>query len=274
MAGDHLVLCGDALDARSYERLLGDERVALATIDMPYNVPIAGHVGGKGRIQHPEFAMATGEMSESQFRRFISDACRYATQYSATGALHYLFMDWRSSRVLQEGADPHYAELKNICVWSKDSAGLGSFYRSQHEFVFVYKYGKEKHHNNIQLGRFGRNRSNVWTYPGANSFARSGEDGNLLSYHPTSKPTALIADILLDASAPRDLVLDSFAGAGSTLLAAERTGRRARTIEISPTYVDTTIRRWEAVTKRSAVHTEFKLTFQEVAELREEDGHE
>jgi DNA modification methylase len=274
LLGEHRLLCGDALDPKSYETLLVQEKVALAAIDLPYNVPISGHVGGKGRIQHCEFLMAAGEMSETEFRRFISQACHYATQYSEPGALHYLWMDWRSSRILQEGADPHYSELKNVCVWVKDSPGLGSLYRSQHELIFVYKYGKGNHRNNIQLGRYGRNRSNVWTYPGANSFARNGEDGNLLAYHPTSKPTALIADILLDASAPRDLVLDSFAGAGSTLIAAERTGRRARTIEIEPTYVDTTIRRWQTLTKRSAVHAEFKMTFQEVAEMREEGRHE
>jgi DNA modification methylase len=271
--GEHRLLCGNALDPASYERLLGKERVAIAVQDFPYNVPIHGHVGGNGRIQHPEFAMAAGEMSEREFRHFLGEACRLAAAYSAPGALHYLHMDWRSSRLLQEAADPHYAELKNICVWVKDSPGLGSLYRSQHELIFVYKYGTANHRNNIQLGKYGRNRSNVWTYPGANSFARNGEDGNLLQHHPTSKPTALIADILLDASAPQDLVLDSFAGAGSTLLAAERTGRRARTIEIEPEYVDTTIRRWEALTKRSAVHATLQHTFAEVAAMREENRH-
>lgn len=264
--GDHRVLCADALDPASYERLLQGEKAAIAVVDFPYNVPIAGHVGGNGRIQHREFAMAAGEMTEGEFRAFLSAACGYLVHHSVDGAIHYCFMDWRSSRVLQEAADPHYSALKNIVVWQKDSPGLGSFYRSQHEFVFVYKVGTAPHQNNIQLGRYGRNRSNVWTHAGANSFARKSGEGNLLAYHPTSKPVALIADALLDASSPRDIVLDSFAGAGATLIAAERTGRVARTIEIDPVYVDTTIRRWQRIAKKPAVHATCGCTFDELEE--------
>jgi DNA modification methylase len=268
IAGDHRVLCGDALDRASYDRLMEGGKAAIVVADGPYNVPIAGHVGGNGKIQHPEFAMAAGEMTSAEFRAFLSTACGHLVQNSVDGAIHYLFMDWRSSRLLQEAADPHYSELKNICIWQKDSAGLGSFYRSQHEFVFVYKVGTAPHQNNVQLGKYGRNRSNVWPCPGANSFARTGEDGNLLAYHPTSKPPALIADMLLDASSPRDLVLDNFAGAGATLIAAERTGRVARTIEISPIYVDTAIRRWQKLTRRAAVHATLQCTFDELEEQR------
>jgi hypothetical protein len=266
MLGEHRLVCGDALDPATYERLLAGEKAGIAVVDFPYNVPIAGHVGGKGRIQHREFAMASGEMSEPEFRRFLSAAIGHLVHHSVDGAIHYGFMDWRSSRVFQEAADLHYSGLKNICVWEKDAAGMGSFYRSQHEFVFVYKVGNGPHRNNIQLGRYGRNRSNLWRYAGANSFARTGEEGNLLAFHPTSKPVAMIADILLDASAPGDIVLDSFAGAGTTLLAAERTGRRARTIEIDPIYCDTTIRRWQRLTKKSAIHLETQCTFDELEE--------
>jgi DNA modification methylase len=264
--GEHRILCGDALDPASYVRLLEGEKAAIAINDFPYNVPIAGHVGGKGRIQHREFAMASGEMTDAEFRAFLGTACGHLVRHSVDGAIHYAFMDWRSSRLLQEAADPHYSELKNICIWQKDSPGLGSFYRSQHEFVLVYKVGKAPHQNHIQLGRYGRNRSNVWVYAGANSFARKGEDGNLLAYHPTSKPIALIADALLDASSPHDIVLDSFAGAGSTLIAAERTGRIARTIELDPAYCDTAIRRWQRLTKRSAIHAATHCTFDELEE--------
>jgi DNA modification methylase len=268
--GDHRVLCANALEPASYERLLQGEKAAIAVADFPYNVPIAGHVGGNGKIQHPEFAMASGEMSDAEFRAFLSQACALMVRYSVDGAIHYNFMDWRSCRILQEAADPHYGSLKNIVVWQKDSAGMGSFYRSQHEFVFVYKVGNAPHQNNIQLGKYGRNRSNVWVHPGANSFARSCAEGNLLAYHPTSKPVALIADALLDASSPRDIVLDPFAGAGATLLAAERTGRFARTIEIDGPYVDTTIRRWQRMTKKAAVNAASHCTFDE---LEEQGGH-
>jgi DNA modification methylase len=267
--GDHRIICADALDGLTYDRLLDGEKAAIAVVDFPYNVPIVGHVGGKSRIQHREFAMASGEMSEPEFRRFLSTAIGHLVRHAVDGAIHYGFMDWRSSRVLQEAADPHYSELKNICVWEKDAAGMGSFYRSQHEFVFVYKVGKAPHRNNVQLGRYGRNRSNLWRYPGANSFSRAGEDGNLLAFHPTSKPVAMIADILLDASAPGDIVIDSFAGAGTTLLAAERTGRVARTIEIDPLYCDTAIRRWQRLTKKSAVNADKQCTFDE---LEEQEG--
>jgi DNA modification methylase len=272
LLGEHRVLCADALDPASYERLLQGEKAAIAVADFPYNVPIAGHVGGNGRIQHREFAMASGEMSDAEFRAFLSQACALMVRHSVDGAIHYSFMDWRSSRILQEAADPHYGALKNIVVWQKDSAGLGSFYRSQHEFIFVYKVGKAPHQNNIQLGKYGRNRSNVWIYPGANSFARNGEDGNLLAYHPTSKPVALISDALLDASSPRDIVLDPFAGAGATLIAAERTGRVARTIEIDNLYVDTAIRRWMRIAKKPAIHATKDCTFDELDEQGGDHG--
>jgi DNA modification methylase len=272
LLGEHRVLCADALDPASYQVLLQGEKAAIAVADFPYNVPIAGHVGGNGRIQHREFTMASGEMSDAEFRSFLSQACALMVRHSVDGAIHYSFMDWRSSRLLQEAADPHYGSLKNIVVWQKDSPGLGSFYRSQHEFVFVYKVGKAPHQNNIQLGKYGRNRSNVWVYPGANSFARNGAEGNLLAYHPTSKPIALIADALLDASSPRDIVLDPFAGAGATLIAAERTGRVARTIEIDSLYVDTAIRRWQRAAKKPAIHATKRCTFDELEEQGGDHG--
>jgi DNA modification methylase len=274
LTGDHRILCGDALDPVNYARLLLGDKVALAAVDFPYNVPIHGHVGGKGKIQHREFAMASGEMDPRQFREFLSRACALLVDHSVNGAIHYLFMDWRSSRLIQEAADSHYSELKNICIWNKETPGLGSFYRSQNEFIFVYKVGTAPHQNHIQLGKYGRNRSNVWSYPGANSFARNGEDGNLLEFHSTSKPPRMIADLLLDASSPRDLVLDSFAGAGTTLIAAERTGRFARCIEIDPHYVDTTIRRYQSLTKRAAVHETLQCTFDELQEYRGGERHD
>jgi hypothetical protein len=198
--------------------------------------------------------MASGEMSQAEFTAFLGQACRNLAAFSVDGSLHYLCMDWRHLEELMTGGREVYAELKNVCVWVKNSPGMGSFYRSQHEFVFVFGHGREGHRNNVQLGRFGRNRSNVWNYPGANSFARCGEEGNLLALHPTVKPVALVADAILDGSARGDIVLDAFLGSGTTVIAAERTGRRCCGLELDPAYVDTIVRRWQALTGGSAHH--------------------
>ena len=158
-----------------------------------------------------------------------------------------------------------YGELKNVCVWVKHNAGMGSLYRSQHEFVFLFKQGRAPHRNNVQLGRFGRNRSNVWHYPGVNSFARTGAEGNLVALHPTVKPVAMVADAILDCSARGDIVLDAFLGSGTTVIAAERTGRRCYGLELDPLYVDTTARRWQALTGGSARHAVSGRSFDDLA---------
>ncbi|HYZ41002.1 MAG TPA: site-specific DNA-methyltransferase, partial [Stellaceae bacterium] len=158
-----------------------------------------------------------------------------------------------------------YGQLKNVCVWVKNSPGMGSLYRSQHELVFVFKHGRNSHRNNVQLGQFGRNRSNVWHYPGANSFARCGEEGNLLALHPTVKPVAMVADAILDCSARGDIVLDAFLGSGTTVIAAERTGRRCYGLELDPAYVDTIVRRWQALTGDSAIHVGKGRRFDDLA---------
>ncbi|MCX7309627.1 MAG: site-specific DNA-methyltransferase, partial [Afipia sp.] len=243
--GRHRVLCADALDGNSYVRLMSGKRAAMVFTDPPYNVRIDGHATGNGKVRHREFAMASGEMDPVQFVNFLSSYMRLVILHSTDGALHFHCMDWRHTHELLSAALELYAELKNICVWVKHSAGLGSLYRSQHEFVFVFKNGKDKHRNNVQLGRFGRNRTNVWSYPGVNVFGRGTEDGNLLALHPTVKPIALIADAVLDCSARGDVILDPFLGSGSTLLAAERIGRCCYGIEIDPLYVDTIIRRYQ-----------------------------
>jgi DNA modification methylase len=270
LLGEHRILCGDSLDPRSYERLLGGERAAMVFTDPPYNVPIEGHVSGLGAVKHREFSMASGEMSEAQFTDFLTRLCKLAAQHSDDGSLHYVFMDWRHLAELLAAGKAAYSELKNLCVWAKTNAGMGSLYRSQHELVAVFKNGKSSHHNNVQLGRFGRHRSNLWTYPGMTSIARATDEGALLEMHPTVKPVRLVADAILDASARRDIVLDPFLGSGTTLIAAERVGRRARGIELDPAYVDVAIRRWQRDTGNTAVHADRQKTFDE---LVAEAGH-
>jgi len=248
LLGPHRLHCGSALDEAAYRVLVGEARAAVVFTDPPYNVPIDGHVGGLGAIRHREFAMASGEMDEVQFTGFLTQALGLLARYSLDGSLHFICMDWRHMGEVLMAAKRSYTELKNLCVWTKDNAGMGSLYRSQHELIFVFKHGREPHRNHIQLGRYGRNRSNVWRYPGANSLSRSGTEGNLLALHPTVKPVALVADALRDCSARGEIVLDGFLGSGTTLIAAERTGRICHGLELDPLYVDTAVRRWQIAT--------------------------
>jgi DNA modification methylase len=195
--------------------------------------------------------MASGEMSPEQFETFLAVAATNMTNFSADGSLHYVFMDWRHAAEILAVCKTVYSELKNVCVWRKTNAGMGSFYRSQHELVFVFKNGTAAHINNVNLGAQGRNRSNVWDYGGFNSFGKQRDE--LLAVHPTTKPVALIADVIRDASARSDLVLDPFGGSGSTLIAAEKTARRAAVMEIDALYVDAIIRRWQSFTGKEAI---------------------
>jgi 16S rRNA G966 N2-methylase RsmD len=264
--GEHRILCGNALMAPDYETLLAGRLVDMVFTDPPYNVPIAGHVMGNGRVQHREFAMAVGEMSVEQFTDFLKTVCTRLSAASTDGSIHFLCMDWRHlPEILAAGAA--YTEFKNLCVWTKDNAGMGSLYRSQHELVLVFKNGTARHVNNVQLGQYGRYRTNIWKYPGINSFGRSTGEGNLLELHPTVKPVALIADALLDCSNRGDRVLDVFLGSGSTLIAAQRTGRVCFGMELDPVYVDTAIRRWQKHTGLKAVHALTGTPFDEVEAL-------
>ena len=259
--GKHRVLCGNALCSKDYALLMNDHKANVIFTDPPYNVRIAGHASGNGRISHREFVMASGELSESEFTTFLTDALTLLAEHSLEGSLHYICIDWRHLEELLVGGRAAYSELKNMCVWAKNNAGMGSFYRSQHELVFVFQNGTSSYRNNVQLGRFGRSRSNVWHYPGANSFARATGEGDLLALHPTVKPVALIADAIMDCSARGDLVLDSFLGSGTTVIAAERTGRICYGMELDPCYVDTVLRRWQRFTGLQAVHQNSGQTF-------------
>jgi len=251
--GPHRLLCGNALSLEDLAKLMGDRKADVIFTDPPYNVPIDGYVGGLGSVHHRDFAMACGEMSVEAFTAFLASALGLLAEHSVDGSIHYVCMDWRHLGELLAAGQKAYTELKNLCVWAKDNAGMGSFYRSQHELVLVFKAGKGPHQNHVQLGQYGRYRSNVWRYPGVNSFGRSTEEGNLLEMHPTVKPVALVSDALLDASSRGDIVLDSFLGSGTTLMAAERVGRVCHGLEMDPLYVDTAIRRWQARTGAKAI---------------------
>lgn len=239
--GSHRLYCGNSLEAASYTRLLGEERAQLVFTDPPYNVPILGHVSGLGVTQHAEFAMGSGEMSVAAFTEFLRSVFERLVAACVDGALQFVCMDWRHmAEVLAAGAAT-YSELKNLCVWTKANGGMGSLYRSQHELVFVFKAGTAPHLNNIELGKHGRYRTNVWPYAGFNSFGKQRDAA--LAMHPTVKPVALVADAILDASQRRQIVLDAFAGSGTTLVAAHRTGRRGFGIELDPYYADVIVLR-------------------------------
>jgi DNA modification methylase len=242
---DHRVGCGDGRDAGFLERLIGDEaRVDAAFLDPPYNVRIGGHAVSAG--SHREFAMASGEMTEAEFRSFLSDTLGAAARWSRDGAVHFVCMDWRHMDSVSAVGSKAYGELLNLCIWNKSNAGMGSLYRSKHELVFVYRVRTAPHLNMVELGKHGRNRTNVWDYASVNSMRGSRRED--LALHPTVKPTGLVADAIQDVTRRGDLVLDLFLGSGTTLLAAERTGRRFRGLDIDPAYVDVAIERWSART--------------------------
>lgn len=264
--GDHRLLCGNALDQVSYEALLGPTRVRAVITDPPYNVKIQGHVGGLGRVRHREFPMASGEMSEGEFTDFLANILDHAGAFSVDGALIYIYMDWRHVYELLTAARRSKLVQLSLCCWNKDNAGMGSFYRSKHELVFLFKHGTARHINNVELGRHGRYRTTVWDYPGANSLRR-GRDADL-AMHPTVKPVSMIADIIRDCTKRGDVVLDPFCGSGTILMAAEMTGRGARAMELDPLYVDTAVRRWQQATGKQAVLRATGQTFEEVSTER------
>ena len=267
--GPHRLICGDSTDAETYAALLGSERAQMVFTDPPYNVPIKGHVSGLGSVQHREFAMASGEMSPEDFQSFLTSVFQHLASYSEDGSIHFQCMDWRHIREILGAGEVAYTELKNLCVWSKTNGGMGSLYRSQHELVFVFKSGAGKHINNVELGKNGRNRTNVWAYAGANSF---GEGQGDLEMHPTVKPVALVRDAILDCSFRGGLVLDPFRGSGSTLIAAEQSGRRGYGIEIDPVYCDVILRRLTDTFGLIPRLGEDGPTFQAVAAERESES--
>ena len=254
LLGEHRLLCGDALQAESYARVLGTEKAEMLFADPPYNVPIDGHVSGLGTVKHDDFVMASGELSAAEFESFLKTSLGHAACRSVDGAIHFVCMDWRHMTEVLAAGEEIYGELKNLCVWNKSNAGMGSLYRSKHELIFVFKVGNGAHINNVALGRYGRHRTNVWDYVSQN--ALNGSSKSKLALHPTVKPVAMIADAIRDCSNRGGVILDPFGGAGTTLIAAERTGRRARVIELDPIFVDASIERWQRLTGATALHAD------------------
>lgn len=262
LLGSHRLLCADATEAASYARLLRGEEAQMVFTDPPYNVPIDGHVCGLGAVKHAEFAMASGEMSEAEFTAFLETVLGQLASHSTDGAIHFVCMDWRHLYELLTAGRGVYGELKNLCVWNKTNGGMGSLYRSKHELVAVFKAGSGPHINNVELGAHGRYRTNVWDYAGINTFGKD-RDAEL-AMHPTVKPVALVEDAILDCSRRGGIVLDAFAGSGTTILAAERSGRRGFGLEIDPKYVDATLKRFRDFTGKEPVHADSGLTLKDI----------
>jgi DNA modification methylase len=248
--GDHRLICGNSLDSQTVGSLMNGERAQMVFTDPPYNVLINGHVGGRGAVRHREFAMASDEMSTTEFAQFLRTAFSNLIQYSIEGSIHFVCMDWRHTDEMLTASAGVYGELKNVIIWAKDNGGMGTFYRSRHELIFAFKNGSGPHPNNFELGQYGRYRTNVWQYRGANSPKAGRLDE--LALHPTVKPVQMVADAIKDVSARGAIVLDQFGGSGSTLIAAHKTGRRAYVCELDPIYCDRIIRRWEAYAKDDA----------------------
>ena len=265
--GHHRLLCGDARNADDLARLLGEARAAMAFLDPPYNVRVRDIIG-RGQIQHNEFAMASGELSRTSFVEFLQQSLAAGAAVSRDGAVHFVCMDWRHLGELLEAGGPVYDAMVNLVVWAKTNAGQGSFYRSAHELIGVFRVGQAAHLNNVELGRHGRSRTNVWHYPGVNTFRAGRLDE--LKCHPTVKPVALVADAIKDCTGRGDIVLDTFCGSGTTILAAERVGRRAYALEIEPRFVDVAIKRWQAFSRKDAIHADSGLSFDELASKRTE----
>lgn len=264
--GRHGLVCGDAKDPAVVELLMAGCQAHMIFTDPPYNVPIKGHVSGLGQTRHREFLEASGEMSSDQFTQFLVQTLEPAAKACRDGAIAYVCMDWRHLGEVLEAGKSAFSELKNICVWAKTNGGMGTFYRSQHEMVLVWKIGTAPHTNTFGLGDKGRYRTNVWSYAGVNTFKSERMDE--LASHPTVKPVALVADAIRDVSHRGQVVLDIFGGSGTTLIAAEKTGRSARLIEIDPIYCDVIIRRWQKLTGKDACLSGTNETFETVEQQR------
>jgi len=270
--GPHRLVCGSALQPETYLALMAGEEAQMVFTDPPYNVPIAGHVGGSGAIKHREFVMASGEMTSSEFTAFLQKAFENLAAHSVDGSIHFVCIDWRHIAELTAAAQSTMGDPKNLCVWVKDNGGMGTFYRSRHELIFAFKKGAAPHLNNFELGQHGRYRTNVWQYRGVNTLKTGRLDE--LSLHPTVKPVAMIADAMKDVSKRNDIVLDPFGGSGSTLIAAHKTGRRGYLAELDPIYVDCIIRRWQAYAKDDAVLASSGEIFGDVLKRRKQEKGE
>lgn len=267
----HRLICGSSLDAIVWQQLMDGLKATMSCSDFPYNVKIRGNVSNRAGVR--EFAMASGEMDREEFTEFEENAFRLIAAHSEPASIHMAFTDWRHLAEMQTAGEAVFSELKNVCVWDKGRGSLGSLYRSQYELIFIWKLGRGRSRNNVQLGRFGRNRSNIWNYPGVGTFRHS-DEGDLLALHATPKPARMIADAILDVSSRGDIVIDAFLGSGTTIIAAERVGRRCFGIEIDPHFVDIIVRRFERHSGEDAVHIPTGKTFTEIATERLESSSE
>lgn len=261
----HKIICGNSLEKETYRRLFENKKAGMIFIDPPYNVKIDGHVCGLGKVKHKEFEMASGEMSSVEFQEFLLNNFILLKEFSKNGSLHYICMDWRHIKEVINAGSVVFDDFKNLCVWNKDNGGMGSLYRSKHELVFIFKHGNNPHKNNVELGSHGRYRTNVWDYPGVNSFGGSRDK---LKLHPTVKPVEMVKDAILDVTNRGDIILDAFLGLGTTLIASEKSGRICYGIELEPLYIDTTIRRWQEITGKSAIHIPTGNSYRELLEVK------
>lgn len=264
-AWPHRLICDDSTDLATFETLMAGEQAQMVFTDAPYNVPVNGHICGLGKVKHHEFVMGSGEMSREEFTSFLTTVMQNLSNHSADGSIHFHCMDWRHMGEILEAGEKSYDTLKNLVVWNKDNGRMGSFYRSKHELIFVFKKGSTPHINTFELGQHGRYRTNVWDYAGVNSM-RAGR-GEELAMHPTVKPVAMVADAMLDCSKHGGIVLDAFSGSGTTIMAAEQTGRAARAIELDPRYVDVAVRRWQKHSGQSAILNGSGVTFDAVEKV-------
>lgn len=260
LLGEHRLICGDSTDPATFIRLLAGETATMGIHDVPYNVKIKGNVSSTKR--HDEFVMASGEMSKAEFTAFLSCAFKAIAGSSAPGAIQFAFIDWRHLEEMTTAGAAAGFELKNLCVWDKGCGAMGSFYRSQHELVYVWKQAGAAHINNVELGKHGRNRTNVWAFPGAAALREE------LKLHATPKPVALVMEAIRDCSHRGDLVLDAFSGSGTTIIAAARTGRRAAAVDLDPRHVDTAVLRWQRWSGETARHADTGLSFEELRDRR------
>lgn len=265
----HKIICGNSLEKETYRRLFENKKAGMIFIDPPYNVKIDGHVCGLGKVKHKEFEMASGEMSSVEFQEFLLNNFILLKEFSKNGSLHYICMDWRHIKEVINAGSVVFDDFKNLCVWNKDNGGMGSLYRSKHELVFIFKHGNNPHKNNVELGSHGRYRTNVWDYPGVNSFGGSRDK---LKLHPTVKPVEMVKDAILDVTNRGDIILDAFLGLGTTLIASEKSGRICYGIELEPLYIDTTIRRWQEITGKSAIHIPTGNSYRELLEVKLKGG--
>jgi DNA modification methylase len=272
LLGRHRLLCGSSLEPASWMRLLNGRTARMVFTDPPFNVKVGGHVSGLGKIKHAEFAQASGEMSPQEFTAFLSGFLGAMLPHVEDGGVLDICMDWRHLRELLGAIDANDLTMLNLCCWNKTNGGMGSLYRSKHELVAITKKGRVPHINNVELGKHGRYRTNVWDYAGVNSFGASRMQD--LADHPTVKPLALVADAIRDVTRQGDVVLDAFMGSGTTLLAAERTGRAGYGTEIEPRYIDVAIQRWQEMTNVKATLDGDGRTWSEVAAERRNTANE